>query len=74
MFGGNADADEVSALAAANGLPTGAAEFTFTPVIVNTGAELILFDTDNGEGRRPGRGFSRAQLGAAMRLRISTSL
>lgn len=37
MFGGNADADEVSALAAANGLPTGAAEFTFTPVIVNTG-------------------------------------
>ena len=65
MFGGNADADEVSALAAANGLPTGAAEFTFTPVIVNTGAELILFDTGNGEGRRPGRGLLRAQLGAA---------
>ncbi len=64
IFGGNAEADEVAAMAAENGLPTRAAEFTFTPVIVNTGSELVLFDAGNGEGRRPGRGQLRAQLGA----------
>ena len=65
LFGANATADEVAALAAANGLPTGEAEFTFVPIVVNTGAELVLFDTGNGEARRPGRGMLREQLGAA---------
>ena len=45
LFGANATADEVAALAASNGLPTGEAEFTFVPIVVNTGSELVLFDT-----------------------------
>ncbi|MEM7269591.1 MAG: MBL fold metallo-hydrolase [Pseudomonadota bacterium] len=65
MFGANASAEEVSALAVENGLPCNAAEFTFVPTLVNTGAELILFDTGNGQGARPGRGNLRPQLAAA---------
>lgn len=45
IFGLNAsDADFAAASSAAN-IPTTAAQFFFTPTVVNTGAELILFDT-----------------------------
>ena len=55
LFGANADASEVAALAAENGLPTTGAEFTFVPTLVNTGKELVLFDTGAGSGDRPAR-------------------
>ncbi|MEM7545123.1 MAG: MBL fold metallo-hydrolase [Pseudomonadota bacterium] len=65
IFGENADAADVQALAAANDLPTDKMEISFTPVLVNTGTQLVLFDTGNGEGARPGRGNLRPQLAAA---------
>lgn len=47
-FGGNASAEEVHALARANNIDTERFEHTYTPVLVNTGRELVLFDTGNG--------------------------
>ena len=37
----------------------------FTPVVVNTGSELVLFDTGNGGGRGKTRGHLVASLAAA---------
>ncbi|MEL6792707.1 MAG: MBL fold metallo-hydrolase [Pseudomonadota bacterium] len=65
IFGGNASEAEVQALAAANGLPTSKMEISFTPTIANTGSKLVLFDTGNGAGARPGRGWLLENLGAA---------
>ncbi|TCL08419.1 glyoxylase-like metal-dependent hydrolase (beta-lactamase superfamily II) [Shimia isoporae] len=45
IFGMNVSADEFATASAANRIPTDAAQFFFTPTIVNTGSELILFDT-----------------------------
>ena len=45
IFGLNVDAETFSAAADAALLPTDQAQFYFTPTIVNTGAELVLFDT-----------------------------
>ena len=47
-FGGEAAAGEVKALAAANGIDSDRYEHPFTPIVVNTGKELVLFDTGNG--------------------------
>lgn len=44
-FGTNATPEEFAALSAANFIPTDMAQFFFTPTLVNTGAELVLFDT-----------------------------
>jgi glyoxylase-like metal-dependent hydrolase (beta-lactamase superfamily II) len=44
-FGTNASPDEFAALSAANFIPTDMSQFFFTPTVVNTGAELVLFDT-----------------------------
>lgn len=65
IFGGNASEAEVQALAVENRLPPNKLEISFTPVLVNTGKELILFDTGNGAGARPGRGNLRPHLAAA---------
>ncbi|MEW9921190.1 MBL fold metallo-hydrolase [Marimonas sp. MJW-29] len=45
IFGMNVDADTFNEVSAAAHLPTDAAQFFFTPTVVNTGAELVLFDT-----------------------------
>ncbi|TNF65084.1 MAG: MBL fold metallo-hydrolase [Rhodobacteraceae bacterium] len=45
IFGMNVSAEDFAAASAAANLPTDAAQFFFTPTVVNTGAELILFDT-----------------------------
>ena len=45
IFGMNVDADTFAAASAEAHLPTDAAQFFFTPTLVNTGAELVLFDT-----------------------------
>lgn len=65
IFGANQKPEDVQALAAENFLPTTKMAISFTPVLVNTGKELILFDTGNGAGRRPSAGNMRATLGVA---------
>jgi glyoxylase-like metal-dependent hydrolase (beta-lactamase superfamily II) len=45
IFGLNVDKETFDAVSAEANLPVDAAQFFFTPTIVNTGAELVLFDT-----------------------------
>ena len=45
IFGMNASAEDFAAASAAANIPTDAAQFFFTPTVVNTGTELVLFDT-----------------------------
>lgn len=45
IFGLNVSEEEFNAVSEAARLPTDAAKFFFTPTLVNTGAELVLFDT-----------------------------
>lgn len=45
IFGMNVTPEEFAEVSAANYIPADAAQFFFTPTVVNTGAELILFDT-----------------------------
>ncbi|WP_322894885.1 MULTISPECIES: MBL fold metallo-hydrolase [unclassified Yoonia] len=47
IFGMNVDADTFAEVSAENFIPTDAAQFFFTPTLLNTGSELILFDTGN---------------------------
>ena len=45
IFGLNVEPAEFAEVSAAAFLPTDKAQFFFTPTLVNTGAELVLFDT-----------------------------
>lgn len=45
IFGMNVSEEDFAAASAEANLPTDKAQFFFTPTVVNTGAELILFDT-----------------------------
>jgi glyoxylase-like metal-dependent hydrolase (beta-lactamase superfamily II) len=47
-FGGNASQEEAHALARANNIGIDRFEHCYIPVLVNTGRELVLFDTGNG--------------------------
>ena len=47
-YGGNASAEEVHALARANNIDTQRFEHPNIPTLVNTGRQLVLFDTGNG--------------------------
>ena len=47
-FGGAENADAVKALAKANRIDSDKYQHPFTPLVVNTGKELVLFDTGNG--------------------------
>lgn len=51
-FGANMPAAEVHALLKQNGLPETRFVTGFTPTLVNTGKELVLFDAGNGAGAR----------------------
>jgi glyoxylase-like metal-dependent hydrolase (beta-lactamase superfamily II) len=65
-FGIDQDEHVIGALAHANRLPVHAFENTFTPTLVNTGKELVLFDTGNGASRRSsGAGFLRERMNLA---------
>ena len=44
-FGPNATPEDFAALSAANFIPADMTQNFFTPTVVNTGAELVLFDT-----------------------------
>jgi glyoxylase-like metal-dependent hydrolase (beta-lactamase superfamily II) len=48
MYGANASADEAVALAKANNIDLARFEHPNIPTLVNTGKELVLFDTGNG--------------------------
>ena len=51
IFGLNVSEEEFSAVSQANHIPADKAQFFFTPTLVNTGSELVLFDTGlNGAG------------------------
>ncbi|MGA9252987.1 MAG: MBL fold metallo-hydrolase [Roseobacter sp.] len=51
IFGLNVDKATFDAASAEANIPTDQAQFFFTPTVVNTGAELVLFDTGlSGEG------------------------
>lgn len=45
IFGLNVAPEEFATVSAANYIPADKAQFFFTPTVVNTGAELVLFDT-----------------------------
>lgn len=45
IFGLNVDAETFAAASAAANLPIDVSQFFFTPTVVNTGSELVLFDT-----------------------------
>jgi glyoxylase-like metal-dependent hydrolase (beta-lactamase superfamily II) len=66
IFGTNAPDDEFKALAAANALSTEKHKISFTPVVINTGNEVIAFDAGNPAGRsKIGAARYRANLAAA---------
>lgn len=63
FFGADQPAEVVQALARANHLPTHAFEHGYTVTLVNTGRELVLFDTGNRAGSQTaGAGFLTARL------------
>jgi glyoxylase-like metal-dependent hydrolase (beta-lactamase superfamily II) len=65
LFGANASQDQVDGLMRNNLLPVDRYQPGFTPMIVNTGGQLILFDTGNGARgfvSRPAGGWLAAQL------------
>jgi glyoxylase-like metal-dependent hydrolase (beta-lactamase superfamily II) len=72
-YGANATVDEVHALARANNIDTQRFEHPNIPTIVNTGKQLVLFDTGNGAlpreyeqlSKRLPPGQTAARLGAA---------
>jgi glyoxylase-like metal-dependent hydrolase (beta-lactamase superfamily II) len=45
IFGMNVSAEDFAAASAAAHIPTDKSQFFFTPTVVNTGTELVLFDT-----------------------------
>lgn len=66
IFGANQEKATVDALMTENFLPTDKFVNMFTPTLVNTGSELILFDTGIGAGGRAnGLGQTRARLEAS---------
>lgn len=50
IFGMNVGADEFKAVSAANFIPDDKAQFFFTPTVVRTGSEVVLFDTGLNAG------------------------
>ncbi|HLT02651.1 MAG TPA: MBL fold metallo-hydrolase [Geminicoccaceae bacterium] len=63
MFGADQPAEAVHRQLAANRLPATRFEHSYTPTVVSTGDQLVLFDTGNGAARRSaGVGDLRALL------------
>src|SRR6185436_19369612 len=55
-FGENQSAEAVAELARSNGVSASAYDHVYVPTLVDTGRELVLFDTGNGKGRDPAVG------------------
>lgn len=68
LIGGNVERAEVDQLMQANLLPPHKYRPGFTPMVINTGKEVLIFDTGNGERGfvpRPAGGWLAAQLAPA---------
>ncbi|GAB4225718.1 MAG: MBL fold metallo-hydrolase [Methyloligellaceae bacterium] len=65
IFGKNQKIEDVQAYLAANHLPVDKMAISFTPVIVNTGDAVVMFDSGYGEERR-GKGAGRMRAALAM--------
>jgi glyoxylase-like metal-dependent hydrolase (beta-lactamase superfamily II) len=65
IFGNNQPPEAVQAYAKEHGLSTTKLETVFVNTVVNTGRELVLFDTGNGKGRMPTAGKLVEGLAAA---------
>jgi glyoxylase-like metal-dependent hydrolase (beta-lactamase superfamily II) len=65
IYGTDQPKETVHALAEANLLPTNALVNNFTVTLVNTGRELVLFDTGNSPSRGPTVGRTVARLAEA---------
>ncbi len=65
IFGQDQAAEDVQALAVANFLPATRMQISFMPVLVNTGQELVLFDTGNDPNSRPTAGKLRDTIKSA---------
>jgi glyoxylase-like metal-dependent hydrolase (beta-lactamase superfamily II) len=68
LIGGNGPREDVDRLMADNLLPANKYQPGFTPMVINTGSQLILFDTGNGERGfvpRPSGGWLAAKLAPA---------
>jgi len=68
IIGANATEQDVRTLMRDNLLPEGTYQPGFTPTIINTGREVVLFDTGNGENgfiARPKGGWLAAEIGPA---------
>jgi len=50
IFGGGASDEDFAKVSADNFISPDVAQFFFTPTLVNTGSELVLFDTGLGQG------------------------
>ena len=57
IFVMNVSPEEFAAVSEANFLSPDVSQFFFTPTVVNTGSELILFDTGNATSQQPARGL-----------------
>lgn len=64
-FGVNQTPEAVAELAAQNFLPADKAINGYTPTLVNTGSEVVLFDTGTGAARLPAAGNLVERLAAA---------
>lgn len=64
-FGAAQFQEDVDDLVKENFLPTDRFELSFAPVVVNSGKELILFDSGNGAAGQPERGRLRTALETA---------
>lgn len=68
LIGGNAAEEDVRRLMRDHLLPEGRYQPGFSPTLVNTGREIVLFDTGNGENgfvKRPDGGWLAANLAPA---------
>lgn len=65
IFGNNQTPETVQAYATSQGLPPTKLETVFTNTVVNTGRELVLFDTGNGKARMATAGKLTDGLAAA---------
>lgn len=68
IVGANSSQADVEQLMRDNLLPPATYQPGFTPMIVNTGKEVVIFDTGNGESgfiKRPNGGWLASQLGSA---------
>ena len=50
IFGGGASDEEFARVSAENFIPADKAQFFFTPTLIDTGSERVLFDTGLGQG------------------------